>query len=127
MIKGLHRILIVEDNEEHVALDKEYLPEDEFYVDSAPDKLSALEKLENESYDLVVLDYKLPDGNGIELLIEMNALGIDIPVILLTNYDEPDLSFEARKLGAVDYWVKGYQYFTQLRERILENLDSLEQ
>jgi two-component system response regulator HydG len=123
MNKDLHRILIVEDNEEHVALDREYLPENEFYVDSAPDKHMALQKLKNKSYDLVVLDYQLPDGNGIELLIEMKSLGIDIPVILLTNYDEPDLSFEARKLGAVDYWVKGYQYFTQLRERILENLD----
>lgn len=124
MIKGLYRILIVEDNEEHIALDREYLPENEFYVDSAIDKSTALKKLKNECYDLAILDYKLPDGNGIEILIEMNSLGIDIPVILLTNYDEPDLSFEARKLGAVDYWVKGYQYFTQLRERILENLDS---
>ncbi|NYT11890.1 MAG: response regulator [Methanomassiliicoccales archaeon] len=124
MNKDLHRILIVEDNEEHVALDREYLPENEFYVDSAPDKHTALQKLKNKSYDLVVLDYQLPDGNGIELLIEMKSLGIDVPVILLTNYDEPDLSFEARKLGAVDYWVKGYQYFTQLRERILESIDS---
>jgi DNA-binding response OmpR family regulator len=123
MSEGLHKILIVEDNEEHIALDREYLPENEFHVDSALDKFTALQKLENESYDLVILDYKLPDGNGIELLIEMKSLGIDTPVILLTNYDEPDLSFEARKLGAVDYWVKGYQYFTQLRERILENLD----
>jgi two-component system response regulator HydG len=124
MNKDLYRILIVEDNEEHIALDREYLPENEFYVDSVLDKHTALQKLENESYDLVVLDYQLPDGNGFELLIEMKSLGIDVPVILLTNYDEPDLSFEARKLGAVDYWVKGYQYFTQLRERILENLDT---
>ena len=126
MNSGLIRLLIVEDNEEHIALDKEFLPEDEFKVDWAMDVVSAISKLENETYDIAIFDYELPDGTGMDLLRMVKEQGIDIEVILLTSHDDPDLSFEALKLGAIDYMVKGYEYFTQLRDRIIENIEYLE-
>jgi two-component system, NtrC family, response regulator HydG len=126
VVKGLIRTLIVEDNEDHMALDREYLPEDEFAVDWAPDAATGMSKLENGTYDIAILDYELPDGTGIDLLRAIKEKGIDVKVILLTNYDDPNLSFEALKLGALDYIVKGYRYFNQLRNRILENLEDCE-
>jgi len=125
MIHGLIRLLIVEDNVEHIALDREFLPEDEFIVDWAPDIATALPKIERETYDIAIFDYELPDGTGIDLLRTVKERGIDLDVILLTSHDDPDLSFEALKLGAVDYMVKGYQYFNRLRDRVLENLEYL--
>jgi len=127
MNSGLIRLLIVEDNEEHIALDKEFLPEDEFKVDWAMDVASAISKLDNETYDIAIFDYELPDGTGMDLLRRVKEQGIDVEVILLTSHDDPDLSFEALKLGAIDYMVKGYEYFTQLRDRIIENLEYLEE
>ena len=127
MNSGLIRLLIVEDNEEHIALDKEFLPEDEFKIDWAMDVASAISKLENEIYDIAIIDYELPDGTGMDLLRRVKEQGIDVEVILLTSHDDPDLSFEALKLGAIDYMVKGYEYFTQLRDRIIENLEYLEE
>jgi len=127
MNSGLIRLLIVEDNEEHIALDKEFLPEDEFKVDWAMNVASAISKLENETYDIAIFDYELPDGTGMDLLKMVKEQGIDVEVILLTSHDDPDLSFEALKLGAIDYMVKGYEYFTQLRDRIIENIEYLEE
>lgn len=127
MNSGLIRLLIVEDNEEHIALDKEFLPEDEFKIDWAMDVASAISKLENETYDIAIIDYELPDGTGMDLLRRVKEQGINVEVILLTSHDDPDLSFEALKLGAIDYMVKGYEYFTQLRDRIIENLEYLEE
>jgi DNA-binding response OmpR family regulator len=114
------RILMVDDNIEHIRLCREYLPEEEFEFHQALSFADGLNKLQDEEYDLVVLDYDLPDGNGVELFRRMQELGIGGKVILVTGQDDPDLSFEAMRMGASDYMVKTFRYYTELRDRILE-------
>jgi DNA-binding response OmpR family regulator len=118
------KVLMVDDNIEHIQLCSEFLPEDEFEVDAAYTGGQAIEKLKTRKYDIVILDYKLPDINGIELLKKVRPMGLKIPVLFVSALDDPDLSFEAIKEGACDYIVKTFQYYSKLRERILENLET---
>lgn len=118
------RILMVEDNVEHLDLCAEYLPKEEFVLDAALTAAEALEKLKRSTYDMIVLDYALPDLDGIELLKRIKLLGLKTPIIFSTAYDDAFLSFEALKNGAKDYVVKSFHYYKTLKERILENLQS---
>ena len=118
------KVLMVDDNVEHVQLCSEFLQKDEFDLDAAYTGGQALEKLKTKKYDIVILDYKLPDINGIDLLKKARPLGLNIPIVFVSAMDDADLSFEAMKEGACDYIVKTFQYYSKLRERILENLET---
>lgn len=120
--EGRYTVLMVEDNEEHVELCREYLPETEFNLEVAYDVSEALDKLTSKVYDVVILDYDLPDGDGFDLLRELRDRDVSTRVIFVSGYDDPDLSFEARKLGACDYVVKTFHYYANLRDRIMENI-----
>jgi len=122
--KRLVRVLMVDDNKEHVNLCSEYLPKDEFALDPAYDAAQALVKLKANQYDILILDYALPDMNGIDLMKKIKPLGLNVPMIFVSAYDDPDLSFEALRAGACDYVVKTFQYYEGLKDRILENLDT---
>jgi len=115
---------MVDDNIEHVNLCAEYLPKEEFDLDPAYNATEAYVKLQSNSYDIIVLDYALPDMNGIELMKKIKPLGLRVPMIFVSAYDDPDLSFEALRAGACDYIVKTFQYYENLKDRILENIDT---
>ena len=64
------------------------------------------EKLKGRGYDAVLLDLHLPDGNGLELLRELNQRSDDSAVIILTGNADLDSAIQALRLGAYDYLVK---------------------
>lgn len=122
--KKVVRVLMVDDNKEHVNLCVEYLPKEEFLLDPAYTAMEALSKLKSGQYDIIVLDYALPDMNGIDLMKKIKPLGVNAPMIFVSAYDDPDLSFEAMRAGACDYVVKTFQYYESLKERIMENIST---
>lgn len=67
---------------------------------------SAIEELKNYSYDVVILDIRLPDKDGIECLKEIKNIDESIPVVILTAYGNIKQTVEAMKLGAFDYLTK---------------------
>ncbi len=117
------KVLMVDDNVEHVNLCSEYLPRDEFSLEAAYTAADALVKLKDKNYDMIILDYALPDMNGIDLLKKIKPLGVRSPIIFVSAYDDPDLAFEATRAGACDYIVKTFQYYENLKDRIVENLE----
>ena len=68
----------------------------------------ALDKLATEKFNLVVLDIKLPDMSGIEVLRQIQSKRNDTPVIMLSAVNDVDTAVEAMKLGASDYIVKPF-------------------
>jgi two-component system NtrC family sensor kinase len=86
------------------------------------------------SYDLLLLDSRLPDRSGLEALKWLRAERIDIPVVMLTGQGDEDTAVQAFKLGAADYIVKHAGYAAKLpatveavlaRRRLADEKDAL--
>jgi signal transduction histidine kinase len=92
-------------------------------VDWAETGASAQEILARQPIDLIVLDYRLPDTDGIEFMKALRARGIDTPVIFVTTADSIQLAVEAMKLGAEDFVQKQEGYLAVLPLVVREALD----
>lgn len=71
----------------------------------------AYEELGRSKYDIILLDYKLADRSGLEVLQWLGEKGMDTPVIMITGYGCEEVAVEAMKLGAYDYANKGHISF----------------
>lgn len=102
------RILIVDDHEV-VRLGLKALlerhPQFDVVAEAATAR-EALEKVEQYSPDVVVMDIRLPGGSGIEACEEINERYPDIKVIMLTSYAEDEMLFSAIRAGAAGYVLK---------------------
>jgi two-component system response regulator AtoC len=106
------RVLIVEDESLIRWSLRQKLQEQSYEVSEAEDGKSALRLLESPEtggFDVILLDFKLPDTTGLEILRRLRALDHDAVVIMLTAYSTLERAVEAVKLGAYDYLAKPFQ------------------
>jgi len=113
------RILIVDD--EYSARDSltKWFQVDGFQVDSAKDAYEALEKLKSKSFDIVLLDIKMPGMDGLELQEHIRELDPNIVIIIITAFASVDTAIRAIKAGAYDYVTKPFD--PDDLEHIIEN------
>jgi len=109
-------ILVVEDNRDHFELISRAilreLPDAEIlHADSATTSRALLRDIQP---DLILLDYSLPDRNGLELLRELKKDGCSAPVLMVTGQGDEKVAVEALKSGAADYMIKSQNYLTTL-------------
>jgi len=114
---------MVEDNIDHVDLCREHLPPDEFDLFIARSGVECLAAIKSRPYDVVLLDYMLPDTNGMELLPRVREFQPNALVLFVSAMDDADLSYQAIKAGASDYVIKGFGYFKTLSTRIHESFE----
>ncbi|MGI9451347.1 MAG: response regulator [Geminicoccaceae bacterium] len=91
-------------------------------IEEAVDVSSALQLLSVETFDCLLVDYQLPDGNGIELLqkFKTTSVGGPIPAIMLSEHPTDDLVRSAMQNGLLDFLCKeGLN--ADMRERALRN------
>ncbi|MBI3273084.1 MAG: sigma-54-dependent Fis family transcriptional regulator [Planctomycetes bacterium] len=101
-------ILIVDDEKLIRWSLAERLKKEGFGTVEAGDGVTALEHVKNLEGELVLLDLRLPDTDGIRLLKQIRAVNADLPVIMITAYGTVEVAVEAMKLGAYDYVAKPF-------------------
>lgn len=104
------RLLLVEDDEALSRVLVRGLTEEGHAVDPAFSVASAEEAFVINSYDLVVLDLGLPDGDGLELCRSLRAGGAVVPILILTARDGISDRVEGLDAGADDYLTKPFAY-----------------
>ncbi|MBW1980591.1 MAG: response regulator [Deltaproteobacteria bacterium] len=119
------RILVVDD--ELIIRDslKEWLEEEGFRVDMAASGAEALEQLGRESYQLMLLDIKMPGMDGVEVLQRSKEVRPELPVVMMTAYATVETAVEAMKIGAYDYLMKPFdpETLVPLVVRLYEGLE----
>ncbi len=77
-------------------------------IDTAANGAMALEMMEVTRYDAIISDISMPIMTGLQLLAEMRAREIDIPLIVLTSYSDKSNILQAFRLGAIDFLEKPF-------------------
>lgn len=111
------RLLIVEDNEELSELMVEHLSKYSYACDRALNGEEADMKINDNSYDAVLLDLNLPDTDGFDLLKTWRENHIAVPVLLVTARNEVEERVKGLQLGGDDYITKPFD-FKELHARI---------
>ena len=104
-----YRILIVEDNIMLAGQQKKWLEKSGYEADLTINEPGARKLIKKESFDLVLSDVRLPEGDGISLLKWMRKERLDIPFIIMTGYASVPGAVQAIKLGTKDYLAKPVQ------------------
>ncbi len=110
-------ILVVEDEYKIARFIQKGLEMEHFTVDVVHDGEEAINKIEINGYDLIILDLMLPKKDGIEVCKEIRAKKIDTPIIMLTARDTVEDRIRGLDEGADDYVVKPFA-FGELLARI---------
>ncbi len=99
-------ILVVDDEHEFLELMNNRLQKRGFTVVAASSGEKALELVQEQSFDAMVLDVKMPGIDGIEVLRRVKQIKPDLPVILLTGHASVEAAMTGVETGAVDYLLK---------------------
>lgn len=105
----LCRVLIIEDCVEDLVLIKRSLKEDSYYLfdtKHTPHLQAAIEYLEGETFDLILLDFHLPDTQGTEGIKYLRNRYPQLPLVVLTGQGDERLGMDAVSLGASDFLSK---------------------
>ncbi|MBI4490263.1 MAG: sigma-54-dependent Fis family transcriptional regulator [Deltaproteobacteria bacterium] len=104
-----NRILIVDDEPYNLDLLEQELLDRGYTIERASDGTEALAKVESFQPELILLDYMMPDMNGIEVLKEIRKRGSDVPVVIITAYGTVERAVHAMKEGAYDFIPKPFE------------------
>ena len=110
------RVLIVEDNHDHQFIIRKKLEEyrDGITIDTAETVGDAEHLIQKNSYESVLLDYRLQGSSGIELVKWIQEREIEVPIIMITNMEDVSIAVQAVKLGVYDYLCKNRESLDRL-------------
>lgn len=101
-------ILVVDDDEIVRESFLEWLREDGYHVEAAEDGFKALEKFKERSWNIALVDLKMPKMDGLELMEKIKEIRPETQVIIITAYATVNTAVQAIKVGAYDYLVKPF-------------------
>ena len=109
---------MLEDNQGDALLLDELLADAGLVMHHATRLADAIGALRAQVFDFVMCDLNLPDGAGLDVVRQLQALAGDAPLIVLTSVDDDDLAARAVQAGAQDYLVKGQVTSATLRRTL---------
>ena len=104
-----YRILVVEDNKINQVVTKKILESNNFKCTIVEDGYAAINLLENEKFDIVLMDINMPIINGFETTKLIRNKGIQIPIIALTAFDKQEITEQALSSGMNDIIIKPFE------------------
>ncbi|MEI6297307.1 MAG: response regulator [bacterium] len=113
------RVLVVDDDPDFVVLIRDLLGDATratFLVEDTGTMASGISMVERGHFDVILLDYKLPDGDGFKFLERLEKSHIKVPVVIVTSRGDKIVQVQALEAGAVEYLAKG-TFNTELLER----------
>ncbi len=103
---GKPKVLIVDDEERFRITLRKLLGVQGVEANTAGSAKEAFEELNHQPYDVVLLDVRMPEMNGIEALAEIKKTHRDLEVIILTGHASVDIAVEIMRLGGYEYLLK---------------------
>jgi two-component system NtrC family response regulator len=100
------KVLIAEDEKNQRDLLEGFLKKEGFEVNAASNGREALSRLKEGIFDIALLDYKMPNLDGLQTLRELRKLHPDLPVVIMTAYGTIETAVACMKEGALDYLTK---------------------
>jgi PAS domain S-box-containing protein len=118
------RLFLVEDNDDIALLVRKTLERAGHQVTRCRTAADALTVLGHQAFDLVLLDQRLPDMLGIDLLHALQREGIAAPTLMVTGHGDEHLASQVLRAGALDYLVKDHDllFLTELPKRVQESV-----
>lgn len=104
----MSKILLIEDDISFCKLLEKFLIKKSFDVTICFSATEARLAIKKESFDLILMDIRLPDSDGIDLMTEFKIMNPEVPVILMTGYSDVNTAVKAMKKGALDYISKPF-------------------
>src|SRR5690606_15076124 len=102
----MSKILVIDDEIEICLILEKFLTKKGFIVVTAHTGNDGLTKIKNDTFDLIISDFRLPDFTGLDLLKEIKAVRQESKVIIITGYSDIRMAVEVIKYGAIDYITK---------------------
>lgn len=120
------KILVVEDDEGLSHLIRKKLNREGFRTYPAYHGSEAVKTVQLSPPHLILLDYRLPDMNGHQIVKKLKEMGFSIPFIVMTSNNDGRMAVEMMKLGAMDYLMKEGNYLDLMVEVIHRTITKLE-
>jgi len=115
-------ILIVDDDTAHRTMLRTLIGGWGYQIDDADDGAAAIDKVKDQSYDLVLMDVRMVKISGLEALAKIKSYNPAIPIIIMTAYSSVETAIDALKKGAHDYLTKPLD-FDKLRITIERSME----
>lgn len=105
----IYRILVVEDNLINQLVTRKIIEKNNYYCKVVDDGFGALKVLEEEEFDLILMDINMPLMNGFETTKRIRLMGIETPIVALTAFDKDEITDEAISSGINDIIIKPFE------------------
>jgi two-component system response regulator AtoC len=128
-MKAEVNILVVDDEEIVRGSLLDWLTEDGYQVEAVEDGFKALEKFRDRSWDIALIDLKMPKMDGLELLGKIKEIRPQTQVVIITAFATVNTAVQAIKIGAYDYLVKPFnpEELSLLIKRLVESQNLLKE
>ena len=99
-------VLIIEDDSTFAQIIEGFLSKNNYHVTTVNNVAKALKLIAHENFQLLLIDYRLPDGTGIDVLNHRRETGLTVPAIIMTSFNDVRTAVKSIQLGAADYITK---------------------
>jgi two-component system response regulator HydG len=103
-----NNVLVVDDDNAVCRIVERMLSHEQYQVQTSQSVADALRVIEQKPFDAYVMDYKLPDGSGLDVAERIRSKGSEVPIILISGYDTTLVASRAEKLNIFDYLQKPF-------------------